>query len=271
METKETKMTHSLSPGLPGKLGKLARFACMVLTLAAVLPATSASAAIDAREVDALMASIDKTGFPRMATATIKITSYKKEQVLKEINMDFTLSSDKALLGITAPVADKGKYVLRSGKNMWMYFSDIKRSIRLSSRDAFLGTDANNYDLLQIRLQEDYTISSFSEAMLNGEAVWKVELSGKEGTDGYHKIISWVSPKTKRLLQNDCFSISGAQIKTIQYRNPVAAGDFRIPSEVFITNFVDKNRTTLMQFSKMQPRTDIKASMFTLGYLEALN
>lgn len=233
--------------------------------------ATPAQAAVDAKEVNSLMAQIEQTMFPRMATAAIKITSYKKEQVLKEVVMDFTVSADKGLLGITSPVADKGKYVLKSGKNMWMYFGDIKRSIRLASKDAFLGTDANNYDLLQIRLLEDYTVSNFSEATLNGEAVIKVELTAKEGTDGYSKITSWISPKNKRLLQNDCYSISGAQIKTIQYRAPANVGEFRVPGEVFITNFVDKDRTTLMQFSKVQPKTDIKASIFTLGYLESLN
>lgn len=243
----------------------------LLLIAAPLLLTPLAHAALDGKDVNTLLAQIDQSMFPRMGTANIKIISYKKERVLKEVAMDFTMSGDKGLLGITSPVADKGKYVLKSGKNMWMYFGDIKRSIRLASKDAFLGTDANNYDLLQIRLLEDYTVSNFSEATLNGEAVIKVELAAKEGTDGYSKITSWISPKNKRLLQNDCYSISGAQIKTIQYRAPVSVGEFMVPAEVFITNFVDKDRTTLMQFSKVQPKNDIKASIFTIGYLESLN
>jgi outer membrane lipoprotein-sorting protein len=243
------------------------------LTIAAglILPAPAALAAIDAKEVAALMAYIDQSMFPRLATATIKVTSYKQDKVLKEVAVDFTMKADNALLGIVAPATDKGKYILRSGKNMWMYFSDIKRSIRLSAKDSFLGTDANNYDMMQINLLADYTIAGFSETTLNGEPVVKVELAAKRGTDGYSRITSWISPASRRLLQNDCYSISGAQIKTIQYRNPVAVGDYRVPGEAHIVNFVDKDRSTTMRFTNVQPKTDIKSSVFTVGYLEALN
>jgi outer membrane lipoprotein-sorting protein len=242
------------------------------LTIAAALIAPAPAAlAIEAKEVSALMAYIDQSMFPRIATATIQVTSYKQDKVLKEVAVDFTMKADNALLGIVAPATDKGKYILRAGKNMWMYFSDIKRSIRLSAKDSFLGTDANNYDMMQINLLADYTIAGFTETTLNGEPVVKVELAARRGTDGYNRITSWISPTSRRLLQNDCYSISGAQIKTIQYRNPVTVGEYRVPGEAHIVNFVDKDRSTTMRFMNVRPKNDIKASVFTIGYLEAMN
>lgn len=246
-------------------------FTSLMIAAGLCLTAPVACAAIDSKEVASLIGYIDQSMFPRIATAMIQVTSYKKEQVLKEVVVDFTMKADKGLLGIMSPATDKGKYILKSGKNMWMYFGDIKRSIRLSAKDSFLGTDANNYDMMQINLLADYTVAGFSETTLNGEPVVKVELAAKGGTDGYSRITSWISPKSRRLIQNDCYSISGAQIKTIQYRSPVTVGEFHVPSEVHIVNFVDKNRTTLMRFSQVKAKTDIKASIFTIGHLESLN
>ncbi len=246
-------------------------FNCLGLAAGLALMTQTAYATVDAKEVASLLTYIDQSMFPRVATASIKVTSYKKNEILKEVVLDFTTKADMGLLGITSPATDKGKYVLKSGKNMWMYFGDVKRAIRLASKDAFLGTDANNYDLMQINLLEDYTVAAFSEATLNGEAVIKVDLIAKRGTEGYSKITSWISPESRRLLQNDCYSISGAQIKTIQYRDPTRLGEYRVPSAVYIVNYVDKDRTTLIQFSRVQPKADIRASIFTIGYLESLN
>lgn len=232
---------------------------------------TAAQAATNEKEVASLMKAIDESMFPSTATASLTLTSYRNGSATKTIAMDMVLKADNGLLAFSAPATDKGKYLLKAGKNLWMYFSDVKRSIRLASRDSFMGTDATNYDMLQLNLVSDYEVTAFADATLDGQPVLKVELAAKKDTEGYARITSWVDPRQQRLLKNDCYALSGALLKTIHYADPVAVGRFRIPSTVRIVNHLDTARTTTMKLANVQPRDDVPAATFTLGYLESLN
>ncbi len=247
------------------------RLLTIVLAASMALFASSAGAGLDTKQVQQILKTIDDGMFPHVAASSMKMITYRNEAVHKELAMELMMSADNALIGITSPATDKGKYILKSGKNLWMYFSDVKRSIRLSARDAFMGTDASNYDILQLNLLGDYDVRDFSETTLDGRPVLKVELAARPGTEGYSRITSWIDPKDQRLIKNDCYSISGTLIKTLQYQDVNRISTFRVPKSVLIVNHLDKDRSTRIEFERVEPRASIRNSIFTLGYLEALN
>jgi|GEM_PF-6715272 len=246
----------------------LAAFAAAAMGTAPV-----AQAKLEQKDVQSLIAHIEQSMFPEIAVSHYKLTHFKKDQVLKTFAFEMSMKDDKSLLAMNWPATSKHKYLLKSGPNLWMYFSDVRRSIRLSARDSFMGTDANNYDMMQLNLLKDYDIVGFAEAELDGQPVARVELTARPDTEGYAKIVSWISIREKRLMRNDCYSISGALIKTVHYREIFEVGKYRIPSSVLITSHVNKDRSTLMEISKVLPKTrgDLKDSMFTLGYLETVD
>ncbi|MBL4671486.1 MAG: outer membrane lipoprotein-sorting protein [Arenicella sp.] len=222
-------------------------------------------------QVEALVEHIENTMFPKTAVSTYKLQSLKNEKVIKEFSFEMSLEDNKSLLLMTWPAPAKPKVLLKSGKDLWMYFRDVKRSIRLSARDSFMGTDANNYDLMELNLLDDYELASFEEVTLNGETIIKAEMLAKKGTDGYSKVISWISPIEKRMLKNECFSISGAKIKTIEYNDLLKIDNYSVPGSVLISSAVRKDRTTLLTISNVRPKDDIDDLIFTLGYLESLD
>jgi hypothetical protein len=246
--------------------------------LAASLPAFAlwpvlVQAKLEEKDVQSLIAHVERTMFPANAVSNYKLTHRREEQVLKTFAFEMTMKGNNNLLAMNWPATAKHKYLLKADANLWMYFSDVRRSIRLSARDSFMGTDANNYDLMQLNLLKDYTISGFSEDTLDGEPVVKVELAGKSQTEGYAKLVSWVALKTKRMLRNDCYSISGQQIKTIYYTDYFANGEYVIPGKVRIVSHVNKDRSTVMEISSVYPKqpSEIRDAMFTLGYLETVD
>lgn len=247
-------------------------FLSAIVCVSLVVATPAASAAIDAKEVHGLVAHIEQILFPDVAVYSYKLAHYKNDKIIKTFAFEMSMKEGKSLLVFSWPATSKHKYLLKSENNLWMYFSDVRRSIRLSARDSFMGTDANNYDLMQLNLIKDYTITDFSEATLDGENVVKVELDAKQNSEGYNKIIIWISPKEKRLLRTDCYSISGALIKIVQYKGVMEIGKYRVPSTVLISNQVNKDRSTLMEISKVQLKSkdELRESMFTLGYLETL-
>src|SRR5690242_5026521 len=63
---------------------------------------------------------------------------------------------DKIRLWFFEPAAAKGQEMLRVGDNMWVYMPNLKRSLRIASRESFQGGDFNNGDVLRVNYEADY-------------------------------------------------------------------------------------------------------------------
>ncbi len=222
-------------------------------------------------DINALFHSLDKNSFPPSAIATMSITSFKGEKVAKSLSMEFFAKNDNVLIEILAPRVDKGKYILKSTDDLWMYFSKINRSIRIAARDSFMGTDANNYDLLELNLVDDYDIVSHTEEMFEGKPVIRAELKARPSTQGYARIVSYIDPINKTIIRNDCYAISNTMIKTIAYSNHQMIGDYKVPMKTTIQNHLEKGRHSVMTFDAVEAQDGIEDFMFSLGYLESLN
>lgn len=250
---------------------KLSGFGLAALLVFGLGPAP-ARALVEANEVRSIIAHIEDTMFPSAAIVDYKLTHLRGNDEVKTFAFEMTMEDDNNLLVMNWPATARHKYLLKAGADLWMYFSDVRRSIRLSARDSFMGTDANNYDLMQLNLLKDYEVVEFSDAELNGEQALKVEFAGKNATEGYAKIVSYISLQEKRLLLNECYSISGHLIKTVRYEQPFDLGRYRIPARVTITSHVNKDRHTVLEISNVRAKGDdeINELIFTLGYLETV-
>lgn len=221
--------------------------------------------------VTKLFKSLENNMFPPSAYVKMSITSYKNDTVNKELLVEFFLKNGNVLIEILAPQVEKGKYILKTSKDLWMYFTRINRSIRLASRDSFMGTDANNYDLLELNLVDDYTIEGYEVVTVDGKPAIRAELVAKPDSEGYSRITSYIDPVNKRIIKNDCFAISGTLIKTISYSQHKQVGDYSVPALTHIQNHLEKGRHSTMYFESVEIDEEIDEFMFSLGYLESLN
>src|SRR6185437_16026127 len=67
--------------------------------------------------------------------------------------------TDKMRLWFSEPASVKGQEMLRQGENLWVYMPNLKRALRVASRDSFQGGDFNNADVLRVNYAADYTPS----------------------------------------------------------------------------------------------------------------
>ncbi|MES2825077.1 MAG: outer membrane lipoprotein-sorting protein [Pseudomonadota bacterium] len=225
----------------------------------------------NAIDVAALFQDVGAKMYPPSATAGMKITSFKKDVMSKTLTVEFAAKGDNVLIEILTPRVDKGKYILKAKDDLWMYFSRLHRSIRIATRDSFMGTDASNYDLLELDLVNDYELISHAEDKLEGLAVIRLELKAKANIKGYARIVSWLDPAQKIIIKNDCYAISGSIIKTISYSDYKINGDFNIPMKTRIDSATEPGRYSLVEFSAIKEDKNINDNIFSLGYLESLH
>ncbi|WGO96545.1 outer membrane lipoprotein-sorting protein [Saccharophagus degradans] len=218
-----------------------------------------------------LFKTMESNMFPSSAFAEMTLTSYKDDKKLKELKMEFVSKQDSVLIEIKAPAVDRGKYILKSSDNLWMYFSEIKRSIRIASRDSFMGTDANNYDLLELDLVGDYELTSHNIEIVEGIKLIRAELTAKPDTEGYASIVSYLDPEKKIIVKNDCYALSGVLLKSIHYFDHKQVGDYFVPSKITFVSQLEAGRHSVVSLNGVKPQHDLADSLFSLGYLESLN
>ena len=228
-------------------------------------------------DLKSILASIDQSMFPSTALAVMRMVDYKQNRQSgdgvknKTLEMELRTHDDKALIEMKAPAADRGKYILKNPQGLWMYHSKIKRSIRVSARDDFNGTSASNYDILEMNIIRDYDIAAHSRETVDGRELLKVQLSARPGTQGYEKIMSWIDPKEKVIVRNDCYAISGILIKTIRYSEHRPMGHYRIPMAIRIDSAIRKGNYSMIEFTRVEATPAVQEHIFSLGYLESLN
>jgi len=221
--------------------------------------------------VEALFNEVEANMFPPTAFAKMTLTSFKDDKELKELIMEFVSKDDSVLIELKSPSVDRGKYILKAKDDLWMYFSKIRRSIRIASRDSFMGTDANNYDLLELDLVGDYKLTSHSTELVNGKQLIRAELTAKPDTEGYARIVSYLDPEKKIIVKNDCYAISGVLLKTISYFDHFSVGNYFVPGKITFVSKLEAGRHSVVKLENVEPQSDLDNALFSLGYLESLN
>ena len=174
---------------------------------------------------------------------------------------------DKALAEITAPAKERGQKILRVKDNLWMYFPNIRKAIRVGSRDRLLGTDFNQGDVTR-DLIKDYEPTLLGIEKIEDNDVYKLHLKARSKTVTYDKMLYWVDKKTFFPKRAEMYSLSGKLLRFVTYSEPKElAGRFR-PSKAVMENALVKDSRTIMKTKEMEIKKDIPDIMFTESYLK---
>lgn len=84
------------------------------------------------------------TIYPENYLIKIELENIKPGRPMKIYQLEvYRKGSEKTLAVIKSPANERGQKILRVDDNLWMYFPNIHKSIRIGSRDKILGTDFN--------------------------------------------------------------------------------------------------------------------------------
>jgi len=105
---------------------------------------------------DKLLKSTDDSMYPKIFKSVMSMKTVRPgRKPLSYTYLIHSKGSDKALMEITAPARDKGKKILMTGDNLWMYVPAVSKPVRLSKKDSFMGSSFSNEDLMNSSMADD--------------------------------------------------------------------------------------------------------------------
>jgi outer membrane lipoprotein-sorting protein len=227
----------------------------------ALVIALSLSAAPSA---DDLLAKADAILAPDRFESDVTMATVRANGDVRSFQMHIMKSGDDLhRIRFTAPADEKGTEVLRIGDEMWNYLPNLKRSLRISSKQEFHGGDFNNADVLRVNLSKDYT----PKLIETTDDEYTLELKAKNDQVGYDVIKYWLRKKDGMPLRQEYYTSSGKLVRKLEYLDPKTFGKVTRPSRMVMWNMLNRSRHSEMTINELNVRPRLADGVFTLAAL----
>jgi outer membrane lipoprotein-sorting protein len=210
---------------------------------------------------------VDATVFSPAMTYRIRMTTYKDDAADKAYLMRVAKLGERLRIEFDEPAVEKGRRMLNDGDALWMYLAHTGKTVRLANRQAFMGSDASNQDLMRLSLRDDYTLTGAAPDSIAGEHLLRLDLAAKNGGVAYDRVRLYVNPATHFPRFEEFITVSGKLLKRMVFSEPRTAGGAPFPTRVVITNELMKNTRTVLEYSDVARAPNLSAAFFTQASL----
>lgn len=239
------------------------RVAPVSLTLAILsLPLTALTGEPTAEE---LLRRYDQVMSPKTFDALMTMTAHRQDGTERGYKFRALKSEDdKIRTWFFEPAAAKGQEMLRVGDNMWVYMPNLKRAMRLASRESFQGGDFNNGDVLRVNYVADY---SAKLATAEDPKLWLLDLTAKSKEAAYDHIKLWLTKDKQQPSKAEYYAASGKLLRSAVFEDVKNFHGHERPSHITMRNELATKRFSEMTMLDMKLNIEIPAQRFVLDDL----
>ncbi|MEM1339343.1 MAG: outer membrane lipoprotein-sorting protein [Bacteroidota bacterium] len=211
-----------------------------------------------------LLTKLDNNFFAMDMEFNMQMQILRKEKVKRTYTMKVFRKGKKLRLTILEPSIERDRRILNDGDNLWMFLPRSSKLIKIPYKQAFLGGDASNRDILRISLVEDYDILGPVERT---EKYLILRLKAKDLKTAYNQVNFYLDRQTELPVSQEMLSLSGKVIKTIRYDDFTDLGEVLFPTKLTILDALNKDSKTIFTYSEITKGTSKQAIFFTTALL----
>lgn len=155
----------------------------------------------------------------------------------------------------TAPARQRGETYLFNDRNLWVYRTNLRKPISVSTRLRLSGQTSNG-DIATTNYTKDYDAELIGKESIGNEKVIKLLLKAKSRDLTYDQIHYWISEKSGLAVQADFLTLDGKAIKraTYKYENTIQLNGKSAPfiSEMIITETAFSQNKSVLKYNNLK-------------------
>jgi outer membrane lipoprotein-sorting protein len=188
----------------------------------------------------------------------------------RRLGMDvWTSGTRKTFIRITAPKKDAGIATLRDGNQMWNFFPNIDKVMKVPPSmmmGSWMGSDFSNDDLVrETSLRTDYDARLLSPPTPD---VHMVELTPKtDAVSLWSRIVLTVRREDLLPLSESFYDEKGVEMRRMTFGDIRRLGGRTVPSVMELVPLGKKGHRTTLRFVEARFDEDVDNSIFTLRNL----
>jgi len=221
-------------------------------------PAAAAPAAAEPSAAD-LLTKVDSILSPPEFEGKLTFVSHKSQGDVHSYSLRLLKKdSDKFRIWFLSPPDDVGQEVLRIGNDMWSYMPNLKRALKVSTKQDFQGGDFANSDVLRVELMKDYT-PVIKESTADN---WVLELTAKNDEVTYARVLLTIRKKDGQPTQFEYFTGSGKLVRKMDLLDLKTYGKLVRPTKWVMHNMLEPKRKSEMTYDTFNMRKDLDGAVF---------
>jgi len=239
------------------------RFSAATVALLSLATPTLAAAADPTAEQ--LLKRYDQVMSPRTFDGLLVMIAHRQDDTTRTYKFRALKSQDdKIRTWFFEPAAAKGQEMLRVEDNMWVYMPNLKRALRLASRESFQGGDFNNGDVLRVNYVADYNAKLIPA---EDDKLWLLDLTAKSKEAAYDHIKLWMSKDKQQPAKAEYYAASGKMLRSAKFEDVKSFHGLERPAHMTMRNELATKRYTEMMWLDLKLDLDVPAQKFVVDDL----
>ena len=239
------------------------RFSAATVALLSLATPTLAAAADPTAEQ--LLKRYDQVMSPRTFDGLLVMIAHRQDDTTRTYKFRALKSQDdKIRTWFFEPAAAKGQEMLRVEDNMWVYMPNLKRALRLASRESFQGGDFNNGDVLRVNYVADYNAKLIPA---EDDKLWLLDLTAKSKEAAYDHIKLWMSKDKQQPAKAEYYAASGKILRSAKFEDVKSFHGLERPAHMTMRNELATKRFTEMTWLDLKLDLDVPAQKFVVDDL----
>ncbi len=239
------------------------RFSAATVALLSLAIPTLAAAADPTAEQ--LLKRYDQVMSPRTFDGLLVMIAHRQDDTTRTYKFRALKSQDdKIRTWFFEPAAAKGQEMLRVEDNMWVYMPNLKRALRLASRESFQGGDFNNGDVLRVNYVADYNAKLIPA---EDDKLWLLDLTAKSKEAAYDHIKLWMSKDKQQPAKAEYYAASGKMLRSAKFEDVKSFHGLERPAHMTMRNELATKRYTEMMWLDLKLDLDVPAQKFVVDDL----
>lgn len=186
----------------------------------------------------------------------------------RENSLHVSVLGEESLVKFLTPARDKGRLILKSGRNMWLYIPGTSKTLRITPAQRLIG-EASNGDVTGTNFGAEYTPTLSNVSLDNDKPTVEVTLTANSRSVTYSKIVFTLSLDELLPIRSDYFSISGKKVKRAEYVEFKPFAEQLKIHKMRLIDPINADRVTWLMFDKYQLE-DINPAIFNADSLSRL-
>lgn len=169
----------------------------------------------------------------------------------RENSLNVSVLGEQSLVKFLTPARDKGRLILKTGRNMWLYIPGTSKTLRVTPAQRLIG-EASNGDVTGTNFGAEYTAELSNLSLEKDTPTVEVTLSANSRSVTYSRIVFQINLTDLLPIQSEYYSISGKLLKRADYVEFKQFDQQLKIHKMRLSDPVTADRVTWLKFDKYQ-------------------
>lgn len=229
---------------------------------------SSAQEEVEGPTAEEILLRADEVRNPQLDyTVSVTVTSIKPSGSSRTNTYEVLVKGkERTLIKTLSPAVERGRLLLMKGRDMWAYFPDVSKPLRIFLRERLIG-DVANGDIARANLTGDYTPEILREEETDGRSFYVLNLTAVAEDVTYGKAILWVEKETFHPYKAEFYGLSGRLLKSCSYEVYQELGGRPRPTRLILSDPIVVGQQSIIEYDQMKVEPLLE-KFFTEDYMK---